>query len=88
MTVPHNRGTVQNLLDEDRALRNDLAGLDPGYLRELDLVLSWPQERREELSEWLIGRRGQEELATLLAMCEDNLNRLRVRRAIRDVLRA
>ena len=76
----------ENLLDEDAELRSDLAALGPAYLRELDEVLSWPQERRDEFSRKLVGRPDQEDLATLLAMCDDNVIRLRMRRAIRDVL--
>ncbi len=48
---------LRDLLDEDRQLKNDLAALEPTYLRELDEVLSWSQERRDEFSRKLVGTR-------------------------------
>jgi hypothetical protein len=75
-------------LDEDRDLRNGLTALGQAALRELQDVLTWPQERRDALLRSLVGQPERADLAQLLAMADtdtDNVDRLRLLRAIRDL---
>jgi hypothetical protein len=72
--------------DEDRAIRNALSTLGPDALGELQAVLAWPQPRRDEYLRSLVGRRHLEPLAQLIALADtDNVARLRLQRALRDL---
>jgi hypothetical protein len=73
-------------IDEDADLRSRLAALGPAALRELRDVLTWPQPRRDALLRMLVGRRGTEPVAQLIAIADtDTVARLRLLRAIRDL---
>jgi hypothetical protein len=77
---------VDDLIDEDRVLREHLAVLAPAALRELQDVLTWPQPQRDEFLRSLVGRRHLEPLAQLIALADtDNSARLRLLRAMRDL---
>ena len=73
-------------IDDDAGLRSRLAALGPAALRDLRDVLTWPQPRRDALLRVLVGRRGTEALAQLIAIADtDTVARLRLLRAIRDL---
>jgi hypothetical protein len=73
-------------LDEDVDLRSSLAALGPAPLRELCDVLTWPQPSRDALLRSLVNRPGAGPLAQLIAIADtDNIARLRLLRALRDV---
>ena len=74
------------LIDEDAGLRSKLGALGPAALRQLRDVLTWPQPRRDALLRALVGRRGTEPVAQLIAIADtDKVARLRLLRAIRDL---
>jgi hypothetical protein len=77
---------MEDLLDEDRELRESLAELSPGWRRELEDVLNAPQAYRDELLAQMIARPDLADLAQLLAMADTGkVIRLRLLRAIRDI---
>jgi hypothetical protein len=77
---------MDDLLDENRELREHLAPFGVGALRELEGVLNAPQTYRDDLLRQMIARPDLADLAQLLAMADtDKVVRLRLLRAIRDV---
>jgi hypothetical protein len=53
---------------------------------QLERVLEWPPEKRDELLRQLVGRPGLEHIATLISMAEtSNEVRLRLLRTLRDL---
>ena len=81
--APHDRPLA---IDEDSGLRSRLAALGPAALRDLRDVLTWPQPRRDALLRSLVGRRGTEPLAQLIAIADtDKVAQMRLLRAIRDL---
>jgi hypothetical protein len=72
--------------DEDAKLRDSLASLGPGAIADFRRVLEAPQTYRDALLRQSIARPQLADLATLIAMAHtDEVVRLRLRRAIRDV---
>lgn len=77
---------MADLFDEDRDLREGLSVLPPDARAQLERVLEWPPEKRDELLRQLAGRSDLEHFATLVAMADtSNEVRLRLLRALRDV---
>jgi hypothetical protein len=73
-------------MDEDAALRSDLAAFSSGARRELRDVLNWPESRRDALLRRLVARPDAQPLAQLIAIAStDSVVRLRLLRAIRDL---
>lgn len=90
LALPEGTGVVSarmdDLFDEDGGLRNDLAAIGPAGLRGLRAILNWPQERRDALLRSWVGRSEWAYLAQLVALADaDNVSRLRLLRAIRDL---
>jgi hypothetical protein len=77
---------MDELIDEDRELRDNLASLDPDALRQLRGVLTWPRPSRDTLSRSLVGRSNLEPLAQLIAIADtDEVARIRLLRALPDL---
>lgn len=77
---------MADLIEDDRQLRHDLAALSPAVLAGIRDVLTWPQERRSAtLRSWMSRPEGAD-LAELVSIADaDELVRLRMLRAIRDL---
>ena len=74
--------------DEDAGLRSGLDALGPAALSELRDVLTWAQPPRDALLRSLVGRPRAEPIAQLIAIADtDEVARLRLLRAIRDIVR-
>jgi hypothetical protein len=71
--------------EEDLVVRDGLSVLPPEARAELERVLMWPPEKREQLLRQLVGRRDLEHLSTLIAMADSEEVRLRLLRALRDL---
>jgi hypothetical protein len=72
--------------EEDAEIRSHLAALIPAALDELRRVLEAPGTYRTAVLRALTARPASAELATLIAMSDtDEVVRLRLRRAIRDL---
>lgn len=74
-----------DLLDEDADLRRNLAALGPDALRELRPILEAPAPYRDAVSRALVARPAASELATLAMADTDEIVRLRLLRALRDL---
>ncbi|MDP9253261.1 MAG: hypothetical protein M3O80_09675 [Chloroflexota bacterium] len=73
-------------LDEDREIRDGLCVLPLDARVQLERVLEWSPEQRDELLQQLVGRPDLEHLATLVSMADaSNQVRLRLLRALRDL---
>jgi len=74
------------LIDEGANIREGLSVLPPEARAELERVLNWPSEKREELHGRLVGLPELEHMATLIAIANaDPVARLRLLRALRDL---
>jgi hypothetical protein len=77
---------MDDLVDEDRGLREHFATFGPEALRELEGVLDWPQTHRDEILRQMVARPDLAELAQLIALADIyEVVRLRLLRAIRDL---
>ena len=76
---------IADPFDEDADIRSHLAALGPAALAELRRILEAPA-RRTEILRALTARPTSADLATLIAMADtDEVVRLRLFRAIRDL---
>ena len=77
---------VTNPFGEDADVRSHLAVLGPAAQAELRRILEAPASRRTEILRALTARPASADLATLIAMADDDeVIRLRLLRAIRDL---
>ena len=75
-----------DLLDEDADIRTHLAALGPAALGQLRDILEAPSTYRTAILRRLMVEPGAGDLATLIAMADDDeVIRLRLLRAIRDL---
>jgi hypothetical protein len=82
-------GAFPQAIDEDARLRVSLETLGPTALRELRDVLTSPEPWKDALLQALVGRPATEPLAQLIAIADaDTVARLRLLRAIRDLVNA
>jgi hypothetical protein len=73
-------------MDEDRALRDGLASLEPRALMALRSLLGETHESRRDLLKALLAKPAHADLAQLIALADtDETVRLRLLRAIRDI---
>jgi hypothetical protein len=77
---------VADIFDEDADIGSHLAVLGPAALAELRRILEGPSSDRTSVLRALTSRPTAAHLATLIAMADtDEVIRLRLRRAIRDI---
>jgi len=77
---------VASAFDEDREIRDGLSVLPAEGRAQLERVLEWPQEKRDELLRRIVGRTDLTHFASLVSMADTSDEvRLRLLRALRDL---